>query len=100
VPYLKWLQVLIALGPKLPAILAALQALFDAIASAIPAPAGSAEGSLQVVQPSTAELEAEQQVAALVAGPNAAFDGSRLRALFTFLQATGLLDALLKRLGG
>jgi hypothetical protein len=92
VQYLKFLQVLIALGPKLPAILAALQALFDAISAAIPAPT---EGTLELAHPSTSEMEAEQVVAAMVAGPNAAFDGSRLRGLYKFLNDSGLLAVLI-----
>jgi hypothetical protein len=92
VQYLKFLQVLIALGPKLPAILAALQSLFDAISAAIPAPT---EGTLEVSHPSTSEMEAEQTVAAMVAAPNAAFDGSRLRGLYKFLNDSGLLAVLI-----
>lgn len=91
--YLKFLQVLITLGPKLPAIFAALQGLVDAISDAWPS-----EQTLEVVSSTDEELACECQVAEIVAGPNAAFDGSGLRRLFKFLQESGLLDALMTTL--
>jgi hypothetical protein len=96
VKYLNFLKVLIALGPKLPAILAALQALIDAIGAVKPV-----EGGLEIVQPTIEETEAEEQVACLVAGPAGAFDGTRLRGIFAFLKAhPELLKALAGLFGG
>ena len=99
--YLDWLRLLASLRDKLPPIFAALQALVKAINDAFPAPT---PGILELNE-ITPEVEAaEAAVVALVAGENAAFDGSRLRAIYTFLKETGLLDIftaiLLKKLAG
>jgi hypothetical protein len=51
--------------------------------------------ALATVTPTDAELKLEGEIAVAVGGPNAAFDGSRLRALFKFLQDSGLLAILL-----
>lgn len=128
--YLNWLYILILLGPKHAApIIAALQALFDAIGAAaadIPkAPSsgvggsgagglgGTGDGVLSLTQafvagePVTAEvLEAEHRVLAMTVpeGSQAFLDFAKLRGLFDFLQKTGALDwvmtYLLKRLAG
>jgi len=98
VQYLKFLQILIALGPKLPAILAWLQAGFELLKGLLPTPVPEDSGSLQMVQADECAAEAERlegEVAAIVAGPNAAFDGTRLRGLFKFLQDSGLLTILI-----
>lgn len=97
--YLGFLSVLIALGTKLPALWPLVQAwilattnLINAVKGVItiPAPAEPAEpaGGLQLVEATAEELELEGQVAALIipAGSQAAFDGSRLRALFQFVK--------------
>ncbi len=108
--YLAFITWLVAFGTKLPKILAALETLVEAIAGTVPAPPPG-EDSLQLVCDTTAAteigepikaqvLEAETKVANLVAGPNAAWDGSRLRGLFKFLQESGLLDILLKKVIG
>lgn len=96
--YLGFLSVLIALGTKLPTIWPLVQAWIVATTNlvtavkgviTIPAPAEPLPGTLSLYQPTAEELELEGQVAALIipAGSQAAFDGSRLRALFAFVQA-------------
>lgn len=115
--YLQFLKVLLALRTKLPGLLAALQPLITWVQDTFPpTESEAAEGGLQIVAETravvcgetiTAEVvEVEQQVAAELVtdrSAQAAFDGSRLRAIFAILQATGLADALMaylmKRLG-
>lgn len=127
--YFQWLQVLIALGPHLDKILAALQALMAAIGDAvdkIPAQPGTPPGGgLSFTAPDAvcetvcgidgtlipAEvLEAENKVLALVAPANAATfgDGSRFRGIFDWLQSSGLgktvfdllVSVVLKKIAG
>lgn len=114
--YFQWLQVLIALGDKLPKILAALQALFDAISEALPktpalpAPSGGLAFSTDVVAITVAEvdgtlipaevLEAETKVFALTApaGTQQLGDGTNLRKLFDWLQSSQIGQAVFNML--
>ena len=100
--YLEFLNLLVKLGPKLKDILAWLQQGLELFKSLSPTPATG--DVLQVIQPTPEESALEGQVALLVAGESAAFDGSRLRELFKFLQNSGLgqaiLAILLKAVGG
>lgn len=120
--YFQWLQVIIALGPHLDKILAALQTLMAVIGDAVgkipalPAPA-SGGGGLSYTAPDVlceticsidgqlipAEiLAAESKVLALIAPANAATfgDGSKLRGLFDWLQSSGLGKTLFDLLVG
>lgn len=93
--YLAFLQALLALGDKLPAILAELEIIAAAIARVTTLVTGEMPaGTLGVMAADPEEEQAEAQIAALVAGPNAAFDGSRLRGLFKLLKDSGALDVL------
>jgi len=93
--YLDLLKALLSLGPKLPAILAWLQSGFELFKGLLPS---ADTGELAITELSEEEKGAERQVADIVAGPSGAFDGSRLRALFTFLQASGLGPILISLL--
>lgn len=88
--YLFWLQLLVSLGQNLGPILDAVEALYNLVAAAVPK--NAVTDGLEMVDLSAEEQAAEAQVAALVAGPNAAFDGSRLRRLFKFLKDSGGLE--------
>ncbi len=57
-----------------------------------------APASQQLIVPSDEEKGLEADCAALIAGPNAAFDGSRLRGIFKFLNDSGLLAILMSML--
>lgn len=103
--YAQFLSLLLSLGPKLQTLwpliqgwIAATTALIGGIKGLIPeataTPAMPSPGVLAITNamvdgvPVTAEvLDKESQVAALIAGPNAAFDGSILRGIFQFVQA-------------
>jgi hypothetical protein len=103
VDYLAWLNWLIALGPKLPAVYAEIEKIVASVKAIIELFGGApaADGTLALASVSTAEAEAEIQVAALLAGPNAAFDGTRLRAIFQFLNENReLLKFLVSLFGG
>lgn len=116
--YLAWLKWLLALGANVAPLIALLTEFYERLKPllpALPAPAapgddGGLEITQQLCEPTAITeveqelvadvLTAESEVANLVAGPNAAFDGSRLRALFAFLQSSGLLDVLIKLFAG
>jgi hypothetical protein len=99
--YAQFLYRLIALGPQIPEALARLERIIAEITEL-----AAMFGSLfpqQVVDITDADLAAEDALAQAIASPGtqAAFDGSKLRAIFAFLQSTGLLNILLaKALGG
>lgn len=97
--FLTWL---ISLGPKLPQLFAELEkivAAVTAIAGIVGKPAPDT-GGLEVLELSAEEQAAEAEVAALIAGPTAAFDGSRIRALVKFYQDNkALFDFLFGLIG-
>jgi hypothetical protein len=101
--YLALLKLFLALGPKLPAvwlevqkIIAAAQAIFGIVK-----PAVETGGTLEAIDLSPDEAEAEAAVAYILAGPNAAFDGAILRRVFAFAKANPwLMDALAALLKG
>ena len=93
--YLAWLTWLASFSTKLPAIFAELEKIVAAVQAIIALTGGTVpDESLEMVQVSSAEAEAETEVACLLAGPNAAFDGTRLRKLFAFLKDSGLIEVL------
>jgi hypothetical protein len=102
VDYLKWLKLLASMGDKLPAIIAWIQQGFELFGGLFPStPVSGGGGVLQFTADNPDVIEAEAQVAALLtpAGSQAAFDGSRLRNLFKFLNDSGLLTVLIGLLG-
>jgi hypothetical protein len=121
--YLRWLQVLMALGPKLPKILEALKALMDAIGDVIPPPPvpGPGTGGLALTYGAAftatedggsmtegsaipAEvLDAEGQVIAMTTAAGGTMplgDGAGLRKLFDWLNSAGLGGPLFQALIG
>lgn len=96
VTYAAFLSWLISFGQHLPVILGKLN---DAITT-LTELATIVRGTLPeaVYSPSEDETALEGEVAQLVAGPNAAFDGSRLRAIFKFANDSGLLPILISLL--
>lgn len=105
--YAAFLSFLLTLGPKLQAIWPKLQAwvatttdLVTAVKGLIPSTTPAA-GTLSICVPTDEELALEGQVAELIAGPNAAFDGSLLRALWQFgRENPALLQFLISLLKG
>ena len=97
--YLKWLKLLASLGDKLPAIIAWIQQGFELFKDLFPTTPTT--GVLQLAAYDADVLEAEAAVAALLtpSGSQAVFDGSRLRALWKFLNESGLLTVLIGLLG-
>jgi hypothetical protein len=99
VKYLSFLQALVNLGDKLPAILAELEIIAASIGRLTTLVTGELPaGTLGVMAADPEEEQAEAQIAAIVAGPNAAFDGSKLRGLFKLLKDSGALDVLVSLL--
>jgi hypothetical protein len=103
--YIGFLSLLISYGDKVrqhwPVILAAYQAmveLYKVFDKELP---GSSEGTLQLVQFTDDELNAEERLAAMIDGdrPSLAAAG-RFRKVFDFLKASGLLDVLLGKVLG
>lgn len=96
VTYAAFLSWLIAFGQQLPTILGLLN---EAIAK-LTELASVVRGTLPeaVYSPTDEDVALEGQVAELVAGPNAAFDGSRLRAIFKFANDSGLLPVIISLL--
>lgn len=87
--YLDLLNLFLALGPKMPAIIAAVQKLvadFKELVSLVKPDAQPSSGDLQLVAVDEQEEAAEAQIAALMAadGSQALFDGSLLRGVFAF----------------
>jgi hypothetical protein len=99
--YLDFLKLLIALGPKLPEVMAHVQHIVSDVQAIVallkPATFGAAE-----FVPNATEQEAEGEVVAAMAGGDtfAAFDGKLIRALFQFVkdnpELLQLILALLK----
>jgi hypothetical protein len=109
VKYLDFLKVLLALGPKLAVVWPDVLIIFEAAKRifATVQEQSPSDGSLNLLDATTEEMETETAIAAALVGEGslAVFDGSRLRGLFKFAKDSGLLDALLamlakKALGG
>ncbi len=90
--YLTFLKALIAAGPKLavlwPKVTAAIEAvkaLVAAVNELIPPPTPT-PGVLAIVNPTSAEAEAETKIAHLIAGEQGAFDGTILRSIWQFVR--------------
>lgn len=98
--YLELLRKLVALGSKLPDVWPKLVQVFTLIQEIAVAlgfnSAGDSAGTLNMEAASEEESALEAQVGQLLAAPGAeaAWDGSRLRALWKFMQDTGL-DSIL-----
>lgn len=108
VTYSAFLTWLLAFTTRLPAVLKKLDVLIeDAVSFAeealgqIPAvalPIKGAPANQQLILATDEEQALEGQVAQLVAGPDAVFDGSRLRAVWKFANDSGLLAVLMSLL--
>ena len=100
-PYLDWLKLLLALGPKLAVIWPIVQRMiadFRELVAIVKGTTTEEPGTPSVMEVVTAEAETETQVAALLAGPNAAFDGTLLRGVWSFLQKNPELAGLIWKL--
>lgn len=98
--YLKLLQTLAALGPKLVLLWPEIQkiiAAVQAIAGIMGQPAAET-GTLAVMEVVREEAEAEVQVAALLAGETGAFDGTILRSVWSFMAKHPEVAALIWKL--
>lgn len=87
--YLKWLKLLLQAREKLQPLLAEIQKIMDAVAAIralFPAAAQPAPSELELVEPTADECALEEQIALELGGETAAFDGSRLRAIFKFVK--------------
>lgn len=98
--YLDWLKLLLALGPKLPEVFASVQRLiaeFRVLLGLIRPHASPEPGHLELVSvtPDEAELEAQVAAALVPEGTLAAFDGTLLRRVYTFLREHPELAAVL-----
>lgn len=108
VTYAAFLSWLLSFTTRLPAILKKLDALIEAAIGVAEEALGEtppvalaikgAPANQQLLMPSDEEVALEGQVAQLVAAPNAAFDGSRLRAAWKFLNDSGLLPVIISLL--
>lgn len=103
--YLSFLSVLISYGDKVrqhwPAILAAYQALvalYRAFEKEIPGE--GPDGTLQLVQFTDDELNAEERLSSMIDDNPAISAPGRFRKVFELLKATGLLDLLLGKVLG
>ena len=103
--YLSFLSTLISYGDKIrqhwPLILAAYQALvalYAALGKEIPGE--GTEGTLQLVQFTDDELNAEERLSLLIDDNPAISAPGRFRKVFEFLKATGLLEVLLGKVLG
>lgn len=98
--YLAFLKALLQFRDKLPRIFDWINEGLALFGELFALPPASGDDSLAMLAPdadASEVLAAEAQVAELLtpAGAQAAFDGSRLRALFKFLQDSGLLNVLI-----
>lgn len=96
ISYAAFLTWLLAFKDELPAVLADIETAVTALMSAYERIKGTLPGSQMELSPEETVLEGK--LAAAVAGPNAAWDGSKLRALFKFAQDSGLLEVIVKML--
>jgi hypothetical protein len=96
ISYAAFLTWLLAFKDQLPAILADIETAVTAIMSAYERIKGSLPA--QAFELSDEEQKLETDLAVAMAGPNAAWDGSRLRALFQFAKDSGLLEVIVKTL--
>jgi hypothetical protein len=88
--FLSLLQLIVALGPKIPKAMELLKALYDLFATEIEAAIPA--GGLELVADTDEELALIGQISEALSadGTQAAFDGSRLRGLVKFLNDSGL----------
>ncbi len=93
--FLKLLQLVVSLGPKIPKAIELLRAFYDLFASEIEKaiPAGGLE--LVANSPEEEALMAQISESLSASGSQAAFDGSRLRGLVKFLNDSGLASLLI-----
>lgn len=100
--YLTFLQKLLALGDKLPAIFAAVQKIIADVQAliALVSPAPVADTGLQFTAVGADEETAELAVAKAIGGDTGLFDLSALRAVFQFLRDNPALLELVKLLLG
>lgn len=96
ITYAAFITWLLSFKDELPAILAEIETAVAALMSAYERIKGTLPAA--AVELSDEESQLETDLAVAVAGPNAAFDGSKLRALFKFAQDTGLLQIIVSML--
>jgi hypothetical protein len=101
VNYLALLKLFIGLGPKLPAVWSEIQKIVAAVHGIVGIVKPAAAGTLEVIELSPDEAEAEAAVAYMLAGGAAAFDSMVLRRLFALAKTNPwLMDALFALLKG
>lgn len=96
ITYAAFLTWLLAFKDELPSILADIQIAVEALMTAYERIKGTLPASQW--EPSEEEARLEGDVAVAVSGTNAAWDGSRLRALFQFAKDSGLLPIIISML--
>jgi hypothetical protein len=96
ITYAAFITWLLSFKDELPAILADIETAVTALMSAYERIKGTLPAA--AVELSDEETQLETSLATAVAGPNAAFDGSKLRALFKFAQDSGLLPIIISML--
>jgi hypothetical protein len=94
--YAAFITWLLSFKDELPAILADIEAAVSALMSAYERIKGTLPAAS--VELNDEELKLETDLAVAMAGPNAAWDGSKLRALFKFAQDSGLLPIIISLL--
>jgi hypothetical protein len=94
--YAAFLTWLLAFKDELPSIIADIQLAIESLMSAYERIKGTLPASQWEPEPEEAKLEGD--VATALAGSNAAWDGSRLRALFQFAKDSGLLPIIISML--
>ena len=96
ITYAAFITWLLSFKDKLPEILAKIEAGVSALMSAYELIKGTLPAA--AFELSDEELQLETDLAVAMAGPNAAWDGSKLRALFKFAQDSGLLPIIISLL--
>jgi len=96
VTYAAFLTWLLSFAQQLPTVLSLLQEAADKLAEV----ATLVRGTLPepIFELTDEDTELEGKLALAVAGPNGAFDGSRLRAAWKFLNESGLLPVIISLL--
>lgn len=94
--YAAFLAWLLSFKDELPAILNDIQAAVELLMSAYQRVKGTLPAESFELTDEEASLETD--VAVAVAGPNAAFDGTKLRAAWKFLNDSGLLPIIVSLL--
>jgi hypothetical protein len=94
--YAAFLTWLLAFKDELPSIIADIQLAIESLMSAYERIKGTLPAAQWEPEPEEAKLEGD--VATALAGANAAWDGSRLRALFQFAKDSGLLPIIISML--